>query len=124
MKSFSVLLFSILLATVAVSARGEENFPIISANGFSCSQAEGMVSCRGSFPSQPSPTIEATGYNVVWIRGDYPGSRYTYYSDSGCLCAAEFDQDGKVRTQECTARLGNKKSFKGGKSTYDWCKKN
>ncbi|MCE9624331.1 MAG: hypothetical protein K8R69_02585 [Deltaproteobacteria bacterium] len=124
MRTLFCSLFFVLCSVFVNPARGEENYPIISANGFSCSQAEGMVSCRGSFPSQPNPVIEATGYNVVWIRGDYPGSRYTYYSDSGCLCAAEFESNGKVRTQECTSRLGNQKSFKGGKSTYDWCKKN
>jgi len=124
MKAFFIFVFGFLFSMVAASAHSEESFPIISANGFSCSQNDGMVSCRGSFPSQPSPVIEATGYNVVWIRGEYPNNRYTYYSDSGCLCAAAFESNGKVKEQECTSHLGNKKSFKGGKSNYDWCKKN
>lgn len=123
MKYFT-LIFSILFATLfAKAACSEETFPIVSANGFSCSQNDGMVSCRGSFPDNPSPVLEATGYNVVWLRSEYSDHRYTFYSDSGCLCRADFKENGEVKTQECTARFGEKKSFKGGRSTYEWCKK-
>ena len=103
--------------------RAEENFPIVSANGFACSQVEGMVSCRGSFPGTASPVLEATGYNVIWIRGEFPGQRFTYYSDSGCLCRAEFKEGGNLKMQECTSQFGKTKKFKEGKSNFQWCQK-
>ena len=100
------------------------NFPVNSANGFTCSQNDELVTCRGTFPGQSQPVIESTGYNVVWVRADYPGTRYTYYSDSGCLCTAAFGSGGKVSKQECTSKGGQTKSFKGDKSSFDWCGKN
>ena len=121
MKYFSFVGFFVFAFLVSASAIPQENFPIVSANGFACSQVEGMVSCRGSFPQSPSPVIEATGYNVIWIRGEYPGLRYTYYSDSGCLCRAEFKEGGEMKMQECTSQFGQKKKFKEGKSNFKWC---
>jgi hypothetical protein len=123
-RAFVALFFSLALVLPAASAWSQPNFPIVSANGFSCSQTGGMVSCRGGFPGEPSPILEATGYNVVWLRAEYSGYRYTYYSDSGCLCRAEFKSGGDVRMQECTSQFGHKKIFKGGKSTLNWCEKN
>ncbi len=123
MRIHAFWLSALLITALSGLALAEDSFPVISANGFSCSQSNEMVTCRGNFPSQSTPTLEVTGQNVVWIRGDFPNGRYTYYSDSGCLCSAEFETSGKVKSQECTSRQGEKKSFKGGKSTYDWCKK-
>jgi hypothetical protein len=123
MKALFCLFAALICSTFSPGLEAEENFPIVSANGFSCSQNDGMVSCRGSFPGHPAPALEATGYNVVWIRGEFPEMRYTFYSDSGCLCRTDFKPDGQVKTQECTSRFGQMKAFKGGKSTYDWCRK-
>ena len=98
-----------------------ESLPVNSANGFSCSQHGDLVTCRGTFPGSASPILEATGREVVWLRAEYPGKRYTYYSDSGCLCESEFQKSGKVKTQDCTSKTGERKTFKGGKSTAEWC---
>jgi hypothetical protein len=123
MKTCLFLLFVATILIPSSPARSEETFPIVSANGFSCSNNDDLITCRGSFPGNPSPILEATGYKVVWIRGEYPTYRYTFFSDSGCLCRAEFKEGGDVKSQECTARFGETKTFKGGKSTFDWCKK-
>jgi len=117
-------LFILFLVSIQSSVFAEDKFPIVSANGFSCSQNNDMVTCRGSFPSQATPVIEGTGYNVVWIRAEYPGQTFTYYSDSGCLCRADFQSGGEVKNQSCTSQFGHQKNFKGRQSSYDWCKKN
>jgi len=104
--------------------KDEEKMPIVSANGFSCSQNDEMVTCRGSFPGNSSPIIEGTGMKVVWIRSEYPGQTFTYYSDSGCLCKSDFKTGGEVNQQTCTSHFGHEKAFKTGKSSFDWCKKN
>lgn len=124
MKTYSSCLISLFVLLFSLGAMAEENFPIVSANGFSCSQQEGMVSCRGAFPENPNPVLEVTGYNVVWVRADYPGYRYSFFSDSGCLCRTGFKPGGEISAQDCTSRFGQKKTFKAGKDTYEWCKKN
>jgi len=120
-KLFLAMGFILFLSGVGFA---QEQFSVISANGFSCSQSNQMVTCRGSFPESKIPVIEATGYNVIWIRGEYPGKRYTYFSDSGCLCQAEFKGGGKVKKEVCTSRFGHVKKFKGKKDSYKWCKNN
>jgi len=114
----------VLCLSIPGLAVAAENFSVNSANGFTCSQNDELVTCRGSFPDNPKPIIESTGYNVVWVRAEFPGARYTYYSDSGCLCKAGFESSGKVSKQECTGKSGKTKTFKGEKSSFDWCGKN
>ncbi len=119
-----ILISFALLISFVFPAFAEESFSVVSANGFSCSQTDEMVTCRGKFPAWPSPALEVSGYKVVWIRAEAPDQRYTYYSDSGCLCRGEFKEGGEVKGQTCTSRFGHEKTFKGGKPTFDWCKKN
>lgn len=121
LKALPVLIFVFLFSESGFS---QENFPIISANGFTCSKQEGMVTCRGSFPESPNPVLEGTGYNVIWLRAQYPDRRYTYFSDSGCLCRAEFKSGGDVKQTDCTSRFGHQKTFKGKKDNFKWCSEN
>jgi hypothetical protein len=113
-RAFVALFFSLALVLPAASAWSQPNFPIVSANGFSCSQTGGMVSCRGGFPGEPSPILEATGYNVVWLRAEYSGYRYTYYSDSGCLCRAEFKSGETCGCRNAPPNSAIKKSSREG----------
>ncbi len=118
------IFFLILLLVGSSSSAFAETSPVISGNGFSCSKDEELVTCRGSFPSASTPILESVGYNVVWIRAEYPGYRYTYFSDSGCLCRTELGEDGGVKINECTSRGGQTKNFKKGKDPHEWCLKN
>ncbi len=121
LRWIALAVFSLSLLPLPGAAEG---FSVISANGFTCSKNDELVTCRGSFPPTKNPILEATGYKVIWIRGEYPGMRYTYYSDSGCLCKADFKESGKLAQQECTSQGGHTKTFKGGKDNQAWCAKN
>jgi hypothetical protein len=124
MKIFKTLFVLVFMFLFIKLGNSQENYPVISANGFTCSKADQMVTCRGTFPGFSSPILEGTGYNVIWMRAEYPGKRYTYFSDSGCLCSAEFKPGGDVKQQECTSRFGKQKTFKGKKDNYKWCEEN
>jgi hypothetical protein len=124
MRFFQSLLVLIFIFSAVGVGISEEHFPIISANGFTCSKEEGMVTCRGSFPESPNPVLEGTGHDVIWLRAQYPGKRYTYFSDSGCLCRTEFKEEGDVKQSVCTSRTGKEKIFKGKKDSFKWCNEN
>jgi len=124
MKFIKLLVVLLFIFSIPQTVYSQPDFSIISANGFNCSKTDGMVTCRGSFPESSNQVLEGTGYNVIWIRAQYPGKRYTYFSDSGCLCRSEFNKKGNVHRTHCTSRFGHEKTFKGKKDNFKWCNKN
>ena len=118
------------LAVAQVPAKKFDEYPLpVSANGFTCRKDERVVSCTGTFPSDPNTTVQANGVGmVVLIRYSSP-YMFSYDSATGCLCKSPYDETTVAGNEECLSSKGNKKSFKWGKNVAStnrlfWCAKN
>ena len=96
--------------------------PVYSVNGFTCKKVGVTVSCKGPIPGGKD-SVNATGHNLVYITMDVQqnGSptRYSYFSDTGCLVGYTFGSDGKAISAVAVHRSGQKGSFDIKDENYD-----
>jgi len=96
--------------------------PVFSVNGFSCSKLGVSVTCKGPIPGGKD-SLTATGHNLVYLtmdvfQGGLP-TRYTYFSDTGCLVGYTFGTEGKPISAVAVHRSGQKASFDIKNENYD-----
>lgn len=121
MKKFLVLSFatSIILGWGAMSFA---DAPVFSANGFQCGKTGATVSCKGSLPNGDG-TITGTGHNLVYLTVNKETNgvptRYTYFSDTGCLIGYTFNAAGNPVAAVASHRSGQKKTFEFQEGKYE-----
>ncbi|MFO1519490.1 MAG: hypothetical protein U1F57_07530 [bacterium] len=96
--------------------------PVYSVNGFKCSKVGVTVTCKGPIPGGDD-SLTVTGHGLVYVtmdvhQGGHP-TRYTYFSDTGCLVGYTFGMDGKVINAVAVHRNGTKGSFDVKEENYD-----
>src|SRR4029453_1569586 len=123
-KLFIFILFGgLLLAGKTALAL---TLPVYSVNGFSCTKLGVTVTCKGPIPGGKD-SLTGTGHNLVYLtmavfQNGFPtGSptRYTYFSDTGCLVGYTFGTEGKPVSAVAVHRNGQKASFDIKNDNYD-----
>jgi hypothetical protein len=124
-----VIFVSLILTLGAISSEAW-SLAVYSVNGFVCQKSGFSVTCKGPIPGNDShDAITATGHGLVYIsmdvtQGGVP-TRYTYFSDTGCLVGYTFGTEGKVVNAVAVHRNGSKASFPIDNDNYDqmvtWC---
>src|SRR5262245_27036354 len=95
------VIFASLLLILGALPREAWSLATYSVNGFICQKSGFSVTCKGPIPGNDSKdAITATGHGLVYIsmdvtQGGVP-TRYTYFSDTGCLVGYTFGTEGKV----------------------------
>ncbi len=117
------LLFSLSLTLVSsYSVAAWSDVPVFSANGFVCGREGVTVTCKGPVPNGRD-TITGTGHNLVYLTVNTSqegvATRYTYFSDTGCLIGYTFNAAGKPDAAVAAHRKGAKRNFEFGDGKYD-----
>ena len=96
--------------------------PVFSANGFTCGKTGATVSCKGNLPNGKD-TITGTGHNLVYLTVNTSTNgvptRYSYFSDTGCLVGYTFNAAGNPYEAVASHRSGSKKTFKFEEGKYE-----
>lgn len=112
-----ILIFSAFPISVAWA-----DIPVISANGYICGKTGQTVTCKGPLPNGKD-TITGTGHNVIYLTinttTDGAPTRYTYFSDTGCLVGYTFNAGGQPIAAVAAHRNGSKKTFDFGEGKYE-----
>ena len=112
MRKISILT-AVLAAAFAATAQAA-TAPVFSANGFICGKEGSTVTCKGSLPNGKG-TITGTGHDLVYltINTTQEGvpTRYTYFSDTGCLIGYTFGAGGQPIAAVAAHRSGAKQTF-------------
>jgi hypothetical protein len=124
------IFFTLLILILGALSRDAWSLATYSVNGFVCQKSGYSVTCKGPIPGNDSrDAITATGHGLVYIsmdvtQGGVP-TRYTYFSDTGCLVGYTFGTEGKVVNAVAVHRNGTKASFPIQNDNYDqmvtWC---
>lgn len=108
MKKITLFLLALLSASPAFAQA------IYSAHGFVCGKEGTTVTCKGPLPNGQD-SVTATGHNVVYITVNTMAagkpSRYTYFSDSGCMIGYTFNAAGNPSAGVAIHRSGAKQQF-------------
>ncbi len=96
--------------------------PVFSANGFVCGKKGVTVTCKGPL-TNGKDTITGTGHNVIYLTVNTvtagAPTRYTYFSDTGCLVGYTFNAAGNPVAAVASHRSGAKKNFDFGEGKYE-----
>jgi hypothetical protein len=119
MKKISLFLAA-LATSLASSAHAAT--PVFSANGFVCGKEGVTVTCKGSLPNGKD-TVTGTGHDLVYltINTTQEGvpTRYTYFSDTGCLIGYTFGAGGQPVAAVAAHRSGAKQTFSFEDGKYE-----
>ena len=95
---------------------------VYSANGFICGTKGATVTCKGPIPGG-TDTVTGTGHNIVYLTVNTKTAgqptRFTYFSDTGCLIGYTFNAAGNPTVAVASHRNGSKKQFQFGQGKYD-----
>lgn len=112
--------FGLFLTLVFAGSVGAT--PVISANGFICGKKGVTVTCKGPIPGR-SDTVTGTGHNIIYLTvntiTEGQPTRFTYFSDTGCLIGYTFNAAGNPIAAVASHRNGVKKTFDFGDGKYD-----
>lgn len=96
--------------------------PVVSANGFVCGKKGVTVTCKGPIPGGKD-TVTGTGHNIIYLTVNTTTAgqptRFTYFSDTGCLIGYTFNAGGNPVAAVASHRNGTKKNFQFGEGKYD-----
>jgi hypothetical protein len=110
-----------LLSLVSFTAKAS-TLPVFSANGFICGKEGITVTCKGPVPGGRD-TVTSTGHDMVYLtvntHQEGQPTRYTYFSDTGCLIGYTFDSNGQPNAAVASHRSGAKKTFALNGGSYD-----
>ena len=110
------------LALAFISSQAHADVPVYSANGFVCGKEGVTVTCKGPIPGSKD-SITATGHNLVYvtINSHQEGvpTRYTYFSDTGCMIGYTFNAAGQPIAAVANHRSGAKETFDFGDGKYE-----
>ena len=119
MKRF--LVHTVFMGIFGLSVAAEA-LPVYSVNGFNCNRLGVTVTCKGPIPGGKD-SMTATGHNLIYLTMDvYQNglpTRYTYFSDTGCLVGYTFGMEGKPVSAVAVHRNGQKASFDIQNENYD-----
>jgi hypothetical protein len=100
--------------TGAPGSKPSSGANVISANGFTCNQTGGGLTCKGAFKDIDGDLIlSASGSQIQNISAQKKDKTYSYDSNTGCLCVAEKS------SKECTNEAGKSEKFKGDNMAKD-----
>lgn len=112
-------------ALAALSAAATPAFaatPVFSANGFVCGKEGVTVTCKGGLPNGRD-TVTGTGHNLVYLTinttQEGAPTRYTYFSDTGCLIGYTFGAGGQPVAAVAAHRSGTKSTFSFEDGKYE-----
>lgn len=118
-----IILSSLMILPLARAQSPDEGAPgakpsnesqVISANGFTCTQVESGVICKGAFNELDKNLIlSASGNQMVDISAQKKDKTYSYQSTTGCLCVASKS------SKKCSNQEGKSKTFKGNTMVQD-----
>jgi len=116
------IFFALGLATTLSSLPALADLPVFSANGFICGKEGVTVTCKGPIPGGKD-TVTGTGHNLVYLTVNTQTqgvpTRYTYFSDTGCLIGYTFNSTGQPVEAVASHRKGVKQTFSFGDGKYD-----
>jgi hypothetical protein len=96
--------------------------PVYSANGYICGKTGQTVTCKGPHPNGKD-TLTGTGHNLIYLTINTTThgapTRYTYFSDTGCLVGYTFNAGGQPVAAVASHRSGAKKTFEFGEGKYE-----
>lgn len=120
MKKTSLLLAALFTASLASAAQAAT--PVFSANGFVCGKEGVTVTCKGGLPNGKD-TVTGTGHDLVYLtintQQEGVPTRYTYFSDTGCLIGYTFGAGGQPVAAVAAHRSGAKQTFSFEDGKYD-----
>lgn len=121
-KPISLFIFlTVSLFTFASFAEGVSP-PVFSANGFICGKHGSTVTCKGPIPGKKD-TVTGTGHDIIYLTvntvTDGKPTRFTYFSDTGCLIGYSFNAAGTPLMAVARHRNGAEKTFEFGPGKYD-----
>lgn len=111
-----------LAALAGVAASASAATPVFSANGFVCGKEGNTVTCKGSLPNGKD-TVTGTGHDLVYLtintHQEGVPTRYTYFSDTGCLIGYTFGAGGQPVAAVAAHRNGVKQTFSFEDGKYE-----
>lgn len=117
--TFIALAFAALVLAAAPASAAT---PVFSANGFVCGKEGVTVTCKGGLPNGKD-TITGTGHNLVYLTintfQEGVPTRYTYFSDTGCLIGYTFGAGGQPVAAVASHRSGTKSTFSFEDGKYE-----
>ncbi|MCE9624917.1 MAG: hypothetical protein K8R69_05610 [Deltaproteobacteria bacterium] len=118
-KILSILSFA---ALGAIALPLQAATPVFSANGFVCGKEGVTVTCKGSLPNGKD-TVTSTGHDLVYLtmntHQEGVPTRYTYFSDTGCLIGYTFGAGGQPVAAVASHRNGVKQTFSFEDGKYE-----
>lgn len=109
-----ILPIALWLLCLAPQVNATGALPVFSANGFICGKEGITVTCKGTLPGG-NGTVTSTGHDLVYltvnIQQEGKPTRYTYFSDTGCLIGYTFGASGEPQEAVASHRGGTKKTF-------------
>lgn len=117
------LLSAFALAALSVAAiPAFAATPVFSANGFVCGKEGVTVTCKGGLPNGKD-TVTGTGHDLVYLTinttQEGAPTRYTYFSDTGCLIGYTFGAGGQPVAAVAAHRSGTKSTFSFEDGKYE-----
>lgn len=107
---------------VSLASAAQAATPVFSANGFICGKEGVTVTCKGSLPNGKD-TITGTGHDLVYLtintQQEGVPTRYTYFSDTGCLIGYTFGAGGQPVAAVAAHRSGAKQTFSFDDGKYE-----
>jgi len=111
-----------LLVLFGYGAQAMANTPVFSANGFTCGKKGITVTCKGPAPNGKD-MITGTGHDLVYLTintiTEGAPSRFTYFSDTGCLIGYAFNAAGNPIKAVASHRDNVTQTFEFGEGKYD-----
>src|SRR5689334_6153258 len=111
-----------LMAVAGLSASAYAVPPVFSANGFICGKEGNTVTCKGNLPNGKD-TVTGTGHDLVYLtintHQEGVPTRYTYFSDTGCLIGYTFGAAGQPVAAVASHRNGVKGTFSFEDGKYE-----
>ncbi len=103
----------ILLLLFLLPSLAHAQLPVVSANGFTCTQNQSLVNCYGQFP-QSYGVFSASGmYGVqmTYETHSFPKLRYLFDSRSGCLMEIALNSQGEAMQALVKTASGKVQTF-------------
>lgn len=118
-KIFGLINLAVILSFPGVAFA---DIPVYSAHGYICGKTGQTVTCKGPHPNGKD-TITGTGHDIIYLTVNTTTAgaptRFTYFSDTGCLVGYTFNANGQPVAAVAAHRNGAKKTFEFGEGKYD-----
>ncbi|HCU23690.1 MAG TPA: hypothetical protein DF383_01635 [Deltaproteobacteria bacterium] len=117
------VLFALSILAMSAATAAQAVTPVFSANGFICGKEGVTVTCKGGMPQGGRDTVTSTGHDLVYMTintfQEGVPTRYTYFSDTGCLVGYTFGAGGQPVAAVASHRNGVKQTFSFEDGKYE-----